>query len=336
MKKTRNIFLIVGILLLALLFKAFGVKATIEKIGEIGWGFWIITGIFFFTNIFLTLAWRILINYPLKGFHFHRFMLARLAGDSTTAFNALGAVAGEPLKAMYVRDFLPMKVGLASVVLDRTIKTVSSILITLTGIIISLFVLNIPYYVSILTIILCLTSLVVMILLLKKQKEGFIEYLLKKLPARVKERYLTENRMEKVKTLDDEIKFIFSSRDNLNHFYIALFLHYTAIIISCTLEIYLIAVYLNIGGNFTPVDAFFIYVFGFILTSLMFFMPANVGTSEGSYSLALGMLGFDPSLGLSIGIIRRLRTFFWAGIGVLLLFYAGLMKSGDRESPPSG
>jgi hypothetical protein len=326
----------VGILLLVVLFKAFGVKATLEKISEIGWGFWIITGIFFFTNIFLTIAWRILINYPLKGFHFHRFMLARLAGDSTTAFNALGAVAGEPLKAMYVRDFLPMKVGLASVVLDRTIKTISSILITLTGIIISLFVLKIPYYISGLTILICISSLIAMILLLKKQKQGFIEYLMEKLPGKFKERYLTESRLEKIKTLDDEIKFIFSSRDNLYHFYVSLFLHYTAIIISCTLEIYLIAVYLNVGGDFTMIDAFFIYVFGFILTSLMFFMPANVGTSEGSYSLALGMLGFNPSLGLSIGIIRRLRTFFWAGIGVLLLFYAGLMRKEDKSGSTSG
>lgn len=336
MKKARYIFLLVGILLIFVLFKTFGIKATIDKISEIGQGFWIITGIFFFTNLFLTLAWRILINYPLKGFYFHKFMLARLAGDSTTAFNALGAVAGEPLKAMYVKDFLPMKVGLASVVLDRTIKTISSILITLTGIIISLFVLNIPPYISGLTILLCLSSLIAMIILLKKQKQGLTEYILKKLPAKIKERYLTESRLEKIKTLDDEIKFIFSSRDNLYHFYISLFLHYTAIIISCSLEIYLIAVYLNVGEGFDIVDAFFIYVFGFILTSLMFFMPANVGTSEGSYSLALSMLGFNPSLGLSIGIIRRLRTFFWAGIGVILLFYAGLIKRGGDSDSSGG
>jgi len=42
--------------------------------------------------------------------------------------------------------------------------------------------------------------------------------------------------------------------------------------------------------------------------------------------MALSLLGHDPVIGLSVGIIRRLRTFVWAAIGAVLLFYAGLIK----------
>ncbi len=326
LKKGRYIFLSVGFAILFLLIRAFGVETTINKIREIGSGFWIIVTIFFFTNIFLTLAWRVLVPCKLEGFHFHKFVLARLAGDSTTSINALGAVAGEPLKAMYIKDIVPMEAGLASVVLDRTIKTVSSILITITGIFVSMFILDIPPYITAVTLLVGLISLFFMLAVLKKQKNGFLESLMKRLPSGFIDRIMNDERREKVRALDEEISYIFSSRENLHHFYFSLFLHYFTIVISCSAEIYLIAHYLNIQGNFTVFDAFFVYIFGFILTSLIFFMPANVGTSEGSYSLALSMLGFEPVLGLSIGIIRRLRTFFWAGIGILLLFYAGLLR----------
>ncbi len=58
-------------------------------------------------------------------------------------------------------------------------------------------------------------------------------------------------------------------------------------------------------------------------------MPANLGTSEGAFTIALKFFSFDPALGISMGIIQRLRRFAWAGIGSLVLFHAGLMKKGD-------
>ena len=62
------------------------------------------------------------------------------------------------------------------------------------------------------------------------------------------------------------------------------------------------------------------------LTSVIFFMPANLGTSEGSFSLALRFLGYDPAIGLTVGLIKRLRTLVWSLIGILILFFAGMTR----------
>lgn len=326
MKRMKVVFLIAGIVILGILFRSFGVEATLHRITSIGWRFAIIVGIFFFTNLFLTLAWFIIIPYPLKKRDLWKFSLARLAGDSTTSINAIGAFAGEPLKALYVKDILPFKVGLASVILDRVIKTMSGILLSITGIFASLFIMDIPLPITLTALALGILSLAALFLVLKRKRHGFLEALLRMLPLWLMARIMNEGRWEKVRSLDSEISYIFSSRENMNHFYVSLTLHYLSILISCSLEIYLIALYLGVGDNFQIHDGFFVYVFGFIITSLIFFMPANVGTSEGSYSLALQLLGFDPVYGLSIGIIRRLRTFVWSGIGMLILFYAGLIK----------
>lgn len=328
MKKSKFIFLIVGLVILVVLFKTFQ-KETIEYLRKLGlefwiWQFWLIVLIFFFNHIFLTYGWRVLINRPLKKPYFVKLVLARIAGDSTSAINSLGAVAGEPLKALFIKELLPFKTGLASVVLDRTIHTIANLLLILTGILISLFILNIPVYVTLLTLLLFLGVLCVMCAILIKQREGFIEFFVNRIPGPLRNRFLNEDRWNKIRTLDEEIGFIFSSRENLRHFYVSLTVHYISVLISGFLEIYLIITF--IGVHITISHALFVYIFGLFLTSAIFFMPANLGTSEGSYSLALKLLGYDPALGLSVGIIRRLRSFVWSAIGMIILLYAGLLK----------
>ncbi|HON78849.1 MAG TPA: lysylphosphatidylglycerol synthase transmembrane domain-containing protein [Spirochaetota bacterium] len=328
MKKSKFIFLIVGIIILLVLFRTFQ-KETIEYIKKLGlefwiWQFWLIVMIFFFNHIFLTYGWRVLINKPMKKPYFLKLVLARIAGDSTSAINSLGAVAGEPLKALFIKELLPFKSGLASVVLDRTIHTIANLLLILTGIIISLFILNIPVYVTLLTLLLFLVILFLMCAVLVKQRDGFVEFFINKIPGGLRNRFLNESRINKIRTLDEEIGFIFSSRENLRHFYVSLTVHYVSVLISGFLEIFLIIKF--IGIDISVSHGLFVYIFGLFLTSAIFFMPANLGTSEGSYSLALKLLGYDPALGLSVGIIRRLRSFVWSAIGMCILLYAGLLK----------
>lgn len=328
MKKTKIIFIIVGIVILLVLFKTFQ-KETIEYLQKLGlefwvWQFWLIVMIFFINHIVLTYGWRVLINRPLKKPYFTKLVLARIAGDSTSAINSLGAVAGEPLKALFIKELLPFKSGLASVVLDRTIHTIANLLLILTGIVISLFILKIPVYATLLTLLLFLAVLFVMCAVLIKQRDGFIEFFINKIPGALRNRFLNEDRLGKIRTLDEEIGFLFSSRENLRHFYVSLGVHYFSVLVSGFLEIFLIITF--IGVNITVSHALFVYIFGLFLTSAIFFMPANLGTSEGSYSLALKLLGYDPALGLSVGIIRRLRSFVWSAIGMLILMYAGLLK----------
>ncbi|MGQ9844296.1 MAG: lysylphosphatidylglycerol synthase domain-containing protein [Spirochaetota bacterium] len=325
MNKVRYIFLFIGLLILMFLFKTFGFGKTISQIISVGWGFWIIVSIFIVSHIFLTLGWKVLINYPISVKTFILLILARIGGDSTSSINAFGSIAGEPLKAMYMKEHIPFQVGLASVVLDRTAHSLANALMFLTGIILSLFILNLPTYITVIAIGFFLLTLCIIALIIQKQRQGLLDYLVSIIPSHFSNKLITEERQKKIEELDEEIKYIFSSKSHIHKFIISILLHYFAVTISCTFEIYLIVYFLNI--HFTIYHALFLYVFGLFLTSVMFFMPANLGTSEGSYSLALKLLGYDPSLGLTIGIVRRLRTFVWSVIGIIILMIAGLKKN---------
>lgn len=337
MKKSEYFFLITGGLLLAVLIKSFGYEATIDRVKKIGWpGFMLICSIYIFPSIFFAYGWRVLVTSPVKKNTFYKFVLARIAGDTTSSINALGAAAGEPLKAMYIRDILPLKTGLASVLLDRLIHLVSNMLIILSGIFAGLTVFKLSFgnnLVIFLSLLLfCILVLVISFRFVSKHSDKIIFNIVKKLPVKITGKLLSEKNTARIKLIDKEIKYIFSSRDNINHFYISLAMHYIASIVFCSLEIYLIVNYIIPAGGITLTEGLFIYTFGFVATSALFFVPANAGTSEGSYSIALSILGHDPRIGLSVGIIRRFRTFVWSGIGILLLLYAGLFRKDREES----
>lgn len=330
---TNTVFLVTGILILALCLKTMGLKPIIDNIITLGRQFWIVVGIHIVSNTFLTLGWWILFPLKLKWSYFPKFLAARIAGDSTTFISSVGALAGEPLKALYIKDVVPMKTGLATVFLDRTIHTISNILIVLTGIIASVFILRLPVTVTIVSLASMLALFILLLIVLKKQSEGILEYIIIKTPGFITKRFITEERMKHVRVLDDEIKLIMNNRAKRKRIVACLLLHYFSILVIATLEIYLIVRFINPGLGFTITDALFLYIFGFILTTAAFFIPANIGVSEGSYAFGLYILGFPGSLGVSIGFIRRLRTLVWTVIGLMLMLFAGVKR---KKLQPDG
>lgn len=207
--------------------------------------------------------------------------------------------------------------------MDRTIHMVGNTLLILTGLFIGFFKLNMPLYVLLGVFSFFLLFLIMLIYIMKKQKHGIIQYAVSMLPQKFQAKiYASGSRREKIISIDEEIGFIFKSRENLNHFRISLFMHTIPVMAAGTLEIFIIMYYA--GGGATLLDAMFVYLFGLFIAAAAFFVPLNIGTSEGSYSIVLAFLGYDPALGLTVGIIRRLRALVWSAPGLVLLFHKGL------------
>jgi hypothetical protein len=329
MKKAKLVFLLVGIVLLVLLFAVFGVKKPLMQIIDFGWKFWLCVGIYFFNQLLLSYGWMILIPFPLKVHNFIHVLLARIAGDSTTTINSAAGVAGDALKALYLKDVVPFKKGLASVVLDRMLHTIGNTLLIMTGIIIAFFRLNLPSWSLIILLVLFSAFLTILYLILRNHRKGFIKYILSYFPRFIRKKILTPERRSKIDILDEEIALVFSYRKNLRHVYVSLFMHTLPVLISGTLEIYVIMYF--IGGHTTFLDAMFVYMFGLFITAVAFFVPLNIGTSEGSYAIALKFIGYDPSLGIAIGMLRRLRALVWSLPGLMLLFHKGLTGGSSEK-----
>lgn len=309
-----------------MLIKYFGTEKIIDDIISMGRDFWwtgfpVIILLFFFNNVFLTYAWKILINYDIKSSYFFNLLMARIAGDSTSSINGLGAIAGEPLKAMLIKDTVPFRIGLASVILDRTIHTVSSVILILTGLLVGFVIIdNTEKRVAFLLIFLLFSSgLVFALFLIRKQRGALIESIINKFPGKLVSKFMTAGRLEKIRNIDTEIGKIFSSRNSKKRFAASLFIRSLSVLAAGTMEVFIIFLFLK--SSFPLEDALFVYVFSLFITSFTFFVPGNLGTIEGSYAIALQLLGYhEISIGVTAGVIRRLRTFVWAGIGMLIGF----------------
>jgi hypothetical protein len=74
-----------------------------------------------------------------------------------------------------------------------------------------------------------------------------------------------------------------------------------------------------IGVDLSVVTAFLMESVNRALNIAFVFVPALVGVDElGTRELAK-VLGFDGSFGVALAIIRKIRMFFWIGVGLIFL-----------------
>jgi len=67
---------------------------------------------------------------------------------------------------------------------------------------------------------------------------------------------------------------------------------------------------------------------------VMFIVPFEVGTKEGSLYLMFQLLGLDPALGVYTAIVSRLRDIAWIGVGLALVWLSGRRAAPQRLTAP--
>src|SRR5947199_10260220 len=60
-----------------------------------------------------------------------------------------------------------------------------------------------------------------------------------------------------------------------------------------------------------------------LVQNVIFVVPFEVGTKEGSLYLVFQLLGLDPALGVYTAIVSRLRDLVWIGGGLGLVWLSG-------------
>lgn len=77
-----------------------------------------------------------------------------------------------------------------------------------------------------------------------------------------------------------------------------------------TVETHLILELMHLDVDF--VQAFLVQALLQAITSVSFFIPANIGAQEGGLALLLQHLGFSSEGGVALSLLKRARQFFWA------------------------
>lgn len=257
-----------------------------------------------------TLGWAVLL--PGRRVGWTALTGARLAGEAINLATPTASVGGEPLKAYLLRDQLPLDVGLASVVVDKTSVVIGQTMLVAGGLGLALTALGPPHDLII--------AMAVLLMIQAAGVSGFVWVqlrggvgglgrILERLGLGAAERY-----QDLLRRVDRRLLDLY--RQEWSCVLASTLLHAGAWAIG-GLEIYVV---LRLAGIPTDLTTCLVLeAVGAAIRFLSFMIPGSLGALEGGSVVAFTALGLPGAAGLSVSLIRRVREATWAVIGVAAL-----------------
>jgi len=314
-KKLRPAFLLIGAVLLVVLVRKIGIQPIIDNITSLGWRLAPIFSISFLWYALYTLAWLQFLSRLGNGIGFWDLFRIKTAGEAVNTLTPANFLGGDPLRIHLLKKNFQTTEGAASVVVDRTLHSVATLLVILIGIIISFVTFkrlpaNIKFGVPIAMVI----AVAFMAFILIHQHRGFFSLLMTICQRLGIKRKFSERTIERFEELDSHIIDFYKA--NKRGFLTALSCHLAGRLIGI-IEIY--AIGRCVSHQFTLLAALMLCALSPIINAVFTFVPGALGVMEGAYSGVLYLLHLDPAIGITIQISKRIRSALWIILGLVFL-----------------
>jgi len=327
------VFGLLGLLLFAYFVRQAGLSLIVSGIKRLGFGFLLVIAISSVRHTVRSLAWTRCVEQPYY-LRFRNAFAARLMGDALGNIIPLASVAvSEPSKAMFVRDRVPLMVGLSALAIENIFYSLSVTLFIFAGTATMLLSFSLPKalrYASLGALV--VTSLIVPVayLMIRRQAK-FLSVAIGFLAARGIARGAMTKAKPKVETLEQKIYGFYQTnqRSLIPIFGLELLFHTAGIA-----EIYTTLLFISPLSPPTLRQAFILESVNRIINVAFKFMPLRVGVDEGGTEQVSKVLGFVKSTGITLAIVRKGRDIFWSTIGVALLLKKGFSITTLSEDPP--
>lgn len=278
------------------------------------------------------LAWQYSLNGEVPKFI--KIFLASIAGDSVSYILPGTVIAGEPLKAYYLKSHAGMHSSTASVIISKTTRAISMVVFVVFSLAAFLYFYQIPVYIETSLGIVLFLITVGTLIFLYLQKVGIFSGLISWinriwLPERLekKKNSFIEKKGHHLEKLDDQLISFYKTESGRFYFTVVISIAAWAI---GGLEIYLFMKFL--GLPVTMLKALAIESLSLIINTCFLFMPAGMGTQEAGKVFIFKLLGMLAETGFVIGLLRRMRELVWTflGLGVCAVY-----KSARLAEQPS-
>ncbi len=330
-RKIQLLAFLVGAAVFAYLVAQIGVERLLSDAARTGWLFlpiFLLYGVVYLCNAW---AWWLTMADEPSHPPFWRTYAILAAGFSLNFMTPMVNVGGEPFKIAAVAPWLGLRRAAGSVVIYQILHTLGMLLSFLTAVILGIVLL--PHSPAILVCLVVSFAVLaaLTLLLLTGHRKGGLERLLDLMHRilfveRVARRL--EPKRATLAQMDEQITDFYHRRPR--RFVQALALEYLSRSIFM-LEYVLIA--MGVGLNITFAQAYVIGGLTSLVQNLIFFVPFEVGTKEGSLYLVFQLLGLDPGLGVYTAIVSRVRDLGWIGGGLGLVWLSG-RRAPERAAAP--
>ncbi len=314
-----------GLALLAWQIDKIGVAAILDGLRRLGpTGLALILGASLVRQVLRALAWTILMDasIPLAS-----ALAATISGDAIGNLTPLSLLVSEPAKAMYVRAHIPPPRALAALAAENFFYSLSVAVAVLLGVAVLFLAFPVPDWMQTASLVLVTGMAAVLVAAL---------WLIAKEPAVVSSTLSRILRIggakappyvriiDKIRELEvSSYGFVRSRPGRL----LAVVGCEVGFHIFSVLETWITLVFL---GFHSLALAFVLDTVQRVINVVFRVVPLKIGVDEVGSGLTSAALGFGSPLGVTMGVIRKIRVLIWAGTGLLILLGQRAKGRGQR------
>ena len=315
------IFGLLGLLLFAYFVSRAGVGEILSGIQRLGAGFILILAVSSMRYIVRALAWIRCIEPPHR-LPFRDAVAARLMGDALGNIIPFVSVAvSEPSKAVFVKDRVPLLVGLSGLAIENIFYSLSVALFIFSGTATLLLTFSLPKALRYASISALVTTLIIIPLayLIIRSEWRILSGALQFLEKRGVWPKMTTRFKPKTESFEELFYRFYakSQRSFLSIFALDMCFHVAGVV-----EIFITLSFISPVAP-TITQAFILESVNRIINVAFKFIPLRAGVDEGGTGQVSKVLGFARGIGVTLAVVRKGRDIFWSAIGLLLIWKKG-------------
>ncbi len=319
-QKLSLVWLLIGLVLFAFLVYRTGVSTIVSNIEVFGAYFLLLLLISGMRQVLRTFAWRYCIEREHRQVSLWELFKLRLVGDAITDLTFAGPVLGETAKTYAAGELMPLTFSLSSIFIENLLYSLAVIVFIISGAFVLLGRIAVPHQIRVATVagILALVAPVLVAVFIS----GILHWLEERnwLPQRI------ARKEARLKLFESNVYEFYGK--NRSGFWLIMPLEVLANL-GGVIEVYII-----LGVTFGVYGwpyAYLVEWMNRVVNTVFAFVPLRVGIDEGSTALTLKSLGYASAAGVSLAIIRKVRTLFWIAVGLLLTAQYTLSPKGVGE-----
>ena len=300
-----------------------GTDEILSGIHRVGWGLLPILALAGLRFVFRAEAWRLCtpVNSRLT---LRQALVAFLAGDALGNVTPLGLIASEPAKVFLTRHHLATSESVASLAIDNLVYALSVVTMIAAGVIVMLLTVPLPFEVQEWSFAL-LVALVIIgagSLRIFRPRPG---------PSQASGQSLVARLSRLRQAVRD---FSAGNPSRLWRAFVFDVLFHAAAVFEAFLTLNWL-----LGDRSPPfAEAIMFESLNRVVTVVFKFVPLRVGVDEAISGAFAPVLGVNPAAGVALAVVRKARSLFWMGLGLLFIAFSHVQPSQARtpqESVPA-
>lgn len=282
-------------------------------------------------HLLRTLAWYLCIDPLRRSVPFVDLFNIRLAAEAVTDLTFAGPLLGESAKALAVSRRMPATESLSSIVIENLVYSLSVVLFIASGVVVFLAGVALPHRAQ-LAVLLVGAGLLVPVLAIQAaitRRFLILSTALDRLATRGVRVAAVDRRRDKIREFEEQVVAFYTGRRGL---FFAVLVVELLTCVTGVLEAYLI-LGVTAGGT-SLFAAYVIESVNRVVNAVFPFLPLRLGVDEGGAALVFKALGYTTAAGVSLAVIRKIRSIFWIGAGLACMARYAIWKGG--EAVPEG